>query len=65
MAQAVELKVVLVLLPANYSHLIQTLDTSLFHTFKSVLHRFITIFMIFKGNNTLTNKDVLKISNEA
>ena len=53
-ARAVELEVVLVLLPDNSTNLIQTLGISVFKMFKPVLRRCITSFMITEGNTMVT-----------
>ena len=53
-AQAVKLKIILVLLPYNSNNLIQTLDISVFKKFKSVFFRCITRFTVSEGNTKLT-----------
>jgi hypothetical protein len=60
-SRAVDLKIILVLLPANSTHLLQTLDISVFKTFKACLKACITNYMIANGKTTLTKKDALTI----
>ena len=62
--KAVELKVILVLLPANSTHLIQSLDIYFFKPFKSVLKKYALDFMLENDITTIPKKDTMTIGSE-
>ena len=64
-AWVVDLKAIIVLLPANSIKLIKKIDKSVFKTFKSVLLRCNTCLKISDRNTTLTKKYALMIYNDA
>ena len=63
--KAIELRVILVLLPANATHLIQPLDIAVFKPFKSVLKKNIETFMIRTGQTSIGKKDAIEINSTA
>ena len=63
--KAVELKIILVLLPANATHLVQPLDIAVFRPFKTVLKRHVETFMIENAVTSLSKQDGIKLSSSA
>ena len=63
--KAIEIGVILVLLPANATHLIQPLDIAVFKPFKTVLKRQMEKFMIDKAVTSFSKKDSIEIRAEA
>jgi len=63
--KAIEIGVILLLLPANATHLIQPLDISVFKPFKTVLKREMESFMIDNAVTTFTKKQALQIASIA
>ena len=64
-SKSIELGIILVLLPANATHLVQPLDVAVFKPFKTVLKRKIQEFMIDTSNTTILKKDAISIGSAA
>ena len=64
-AKAIQLQIILVLLPANSTHLIQPLDISVFKPFKTVLKREVDSFMINNAVTAFSKKDSITITSKA
>jgi hypothetical protein len=64
-AKAASLRVILLPLPPNVTHLYQPLDVSVFKPFKVVLRKKIQEFMITSGNVSINKKDAVKITSAA
>ena len=62
MEKAIELRIVLVLLQSNYTHLIQPLDILVFKPFKTELKHQIEKFMIENACTSFTKKDIIAIA---
>ena len=63
--RAIQLKVILCLLPANATHLIQPLDIAVFRPFKAILKKKINQYMIDHASTSFSKKEAIKISSEA
>ena len=63
--KAIELKIILVLLPANVTHLIWSLDIAVFKPFKSILKKKMERFMIHNAVTTFSKKDSINIASQA
>jgi hypothetical protein len=63
--RAIQLKVILVLLPANATHLIQPLDVAVFRGFKAVLKRKMESFMIENAVTTYSKKDSITLASSS
>jgi hypothetical protein len=63
-SKSIEVGVILVLLPANATHLVQPLDVSVFKPFKTVLKRQIEHFMCEHAATSLSKKDAVKIASD-
>ena len=59
--KAIELKIILVLLPANSTHLIQPLDIAVFKPFKTILKRQMDAYMIENACTAFSKKDSIAI----
>ena len=60
--KAIELRIILVLLPSNSNHLIQPLDILVFKPFKTELKHQIKKFMIGNACTSFTKKDAIAIA---
>ena len=58
----IKLKIILVLMPSNSTHLIQPLDISVFKPFKTELKHQIEKFMIENACTSFTKKDAIVIA---
>ena len=63
--KAIELQIILVLLPANATHLIQPLDISVFKPFKTVFKCCMETFMIDNASTSFSKKESIQIASEA
>ena len=63
--EAVELKVILVLFPANVTNLIQILDIAVFKPFNSVLKHCVSGFMLENAIATITKKYAMTVVSKA
>ena len=63
--KAIEIYIILVLLPYNSTCLIQPLDISIFKPFKTILKQTMENFVIDKSGTALLKKDALAIASEA
>ena len=63
--KSVELKVILVIFPSNSTHLIRSLDESIFKPFKSVLKHCVSKFMLQNAITTITKKDAMPIGSNS
>ena len=63
--KAIELKIILVLLPANATHLVQPLDISVFKPFKTCLKATMDKFMLENSVTSFQKKDAIAISSSA
>jgi len=63
--KAIQIKVILILLPANATHLIQPLDIAVFKPFKTVLKQRMEAFMIENASTSYSKKDAIEISSAA
>lgn len=64
-SRAIEVKVFLVALPANVTHLLQPLDVVIFKPFKTSLRREIDKFVAVAGESRLTKKKAIEIASDA
>ena len=62
MDKTIDIYILLVLLTANYTHLIQPLAITVFNRFKTILKQTMDNFMIDKACTTLSKKYALKIT---
>jgi hypothetical protein len=63
--KAIELKIILVLLPANSTHLIQPLDIAVFKPFKTILKRQMDSFMIENSVTSFSKKEAIQIASRS
>jgi hypothetical protein len=63
--KAIQLRIILVLLPENATHLIQPLDICVFKPFKTILKQTMDNFMIEKACTSFSKKDAVEISSVA
>jgi DDE superfamily endonuclease len=64
-ARAVELKIILVLLPSNATNILQPLDVAVFKPFKTTLKRHFESFMIENATTTFSKKDMIQVASSA
>jgi hypothetical protein len=63
--RAIQLNIILVLLPANSTHLIQPLDIAIFKPFKTALKRRMEKFMIDNAVTAFSKKDAIEVTSDA
>ena len=63
--KAISLKIILVLLPANATHLVQPLDVAIFKPFKTYLKRELESYMIKNAVTSLSKKEAIEIASTA
>jgi DDE superfamily endonuclease len=61
-ARAVQLKIILVLLPSNATHILQPLNVAVFKPFKTTLKRHFESFMIENATTTFSKKDMIQVA---
>jgi len=64
-SKAVQLKIILVLLPSNATHILQPLDVAVFKPFKTILKRHFEGFMIENATTTFSKKDMIQVASSA
>jgi DDE superfamily endonuclease len=64
-ARAVQLKIILVLLPSNATHILQPLNVAVFNPFKTTLKRHLESFMIENATTTFSKKDMVQVASSA
>jgi hypothetical protein len=64
-SRAIQLKIILVLLPANATHILQPLDVAVFKPFKTTLKRHFECFMIENATTTFSKKDMIQVASSA
>jgi DDE superfamily endonuclease len=64
-ARAVQLKILLVLLLSNATHILQSLDVAVFKPFKITLKRHFESFMIENAMTTFLKKDMIQVASSA
>ncbi|OQR96207.1 hypothetical protein ACHHYP_16594 [Achlya hypogyna] len=62
---ALRLKVILVLLPSNSTHLVQPLDVAIFGPYKRILRKLTQDFMVDTATVNLTKRDAIGIASRA
>ena len=64
-AEAIRIKVILVLLPSNSMHMIQPLDVAVFKPFKTILKWHIKRYLIESAVTTISKKDAISVASQA
>lgn len=64
-SRAIQLKIILVLLPANATHILQPLDVAVFKPFKTTLKHHFEQFMIENATTTFSKKDMIQVASSA
>nr|CCA22415.1 hypothetical protein BRAFLDRAFT_67089 [Albugo laibachii Nc14] len=63
--KAIEMKIILLLLPPNSTHILQPLDVSVFNPFKTSLRRSMDRLMIDEDVSSLTKKQAISLASSA